>query len=259
MMLEVEGLRLVRGRRLVLEIPRFRVERGEVLAVVGPNGAGKSSLLQSVGLLVPATFERYRFDGRAVQLPAESLSLRRQMAMVMQDALLLDGSVLANAAMGLRLRGVGRAEAYRRARVWLERLGADHLAERHAWELSGGEAQRVSLARALAVAPRLLMLDEPFGSLDVLTRAALLKDLRPLLQEAGTTTLLVTHDVTEVATLADRMVVLEQGRLVQEGAPQEVFASPQSAMVQRMARMAAETAAALAPLAHRPRGKERSR
>jgi tungstate transport system ATP-binding protein len=247
-MLQVEGLRLQRGGRLILELPRFAVATGEVLALVGPNGAGKSSLLQSLALLTPATFQQYRFNGQPVRLPADSLALRRQMALIMQEALLLDTSVLENAAIGLRLRGVGRDKARGVAAEWLERLGVGHLAGRRARQLSGGEAQRVSLARALALAPRLLLLDEPFSALDVLSRTALLKELRPLLQQGDTTALLVTHDITEVAHLADRMAVLEEGRLVQEGTPQAVLAAPASPIVRRMAAIADETAAALAPL-----------
>lgn len=247
-MLHVEGLRLERGGRLILDLPRFDVAAGEVLAIVGPNGAGKSSLLQSLALLTPATFQHYRFDGKRARLPADTLALRRQMALVFQEALLLDTTVLANAASGLRLRGVARVEARATAAQWLERLGVGHLTGRQARDLSGGEAQRVSLARALALAPRLLLLDEPFSALDVLSRTALLKELRPLLKQGDTTAVLVTHDITEVAHLADRMAVLEEGRLVQEGTPQAVLSAPASAMVRQMAAIAAETAAALQPL-----------
>jgi tungstate transport system ATP-binding protein len=255
-MLDVEGLRLERGGRQILDLPAFAVRTGEVLAVVGPNGAGKSSLLQSLALLVPATFQRYSLDGRPVRLPAETLAIRRQMALVMQEALLLDTTVLENAASGLLLRGVPRQEAGRIAADWLERLGVGHLVARSARQLSGGEAQRVSLARALALAPRLLLLDEPFSALDVLTRTALLQELRPLLKQREMTALLVTHDVTEVAHLADRMAVLEEGRLVQEGTPQAVLAAPVSAIVKRMAGIAADMAAALTSLtqAQPPKG-----
>jgi tungstate transport system ATP-binding protein len=247
-MLSVEGLQLKRGGRLILDVPHFDVATGEVLALVGPNGAGKSSLLQSLALLTPATFQEYRFEGLPARLPANTLALRRQMALVMQEALLLDTTVLANAASGLRLRGVARGTARVTAAAWLERLGLGHLADRQARELSGGEAQRVSLARALAMAPRLLLLDEPFAALDVLSRTALLKELRPILKQGGTTAVLVTHDITEVAHLADRMAVLEEGRLVQQGTPQAVLAAPASPIVRRMAAIAVETAAALAPL-----------
>lgn len=175
------------------------------------------------------------------------------MALVLQEALLLDTTVLENAASGLRLRGVGKEQARERAAHWLERLGIGHLAKRPSHQLSGGEAQRVSLARALAMEPRLLLLDEPFAPLDVLTKGGLLKDLRRMLAETSATAILVTHDVTEVAHLADRLAVLEAGRLVQEGAPREVFAAPRSELVRQMALLAADTTAALSPII----GKER--
>ncbi len=252
MMLDVAGLRLQRGGQQVLDIPHLGVHAGEVLAVVGPNGAGKSSLLLSLALLIPADFASYSFGNLPARLPADALALRRQMAVVFQEPLLLHTTALANVAEGLRLRGVERTTAVDRAATWLDRLGVGHLARRSARELSGGEAQRVSLARALALSPRLLLLDEPFGSLDVLTRGDLLRDLRPLLRTNGTTTLLVTHDVGEVAHLADRVAVLEAGRLAQLGTPHNVFTSPATAMARRMAESAREMAAALSPLALAP-------
>lgn len=251
-MLDVTGLRLVRGGRTVLEIPRLQVERGEVLALAGPNGAGKSSLLLAVALLLPATFDGYRFAGEVVNPAAQALEIRRQMAVVLQEPLLLDGTALQNAASGLRLRGMGRREAEARAAAWLDRLGVGGLARRHARALSGGEAQRVSLARALTMTPRLLLLDEPFAPLDVLTRADLLRELRPMLRETGTTAILVTHDVTEIAHLADRLAVLEAGQLAQLGTPQGVLAAPATPLVRQMAGIARQTAAALTEIS--PKG-----
>lgn len=247
-MLEVAGLRLRLDGRPVLAIDRFGIAEGEVKAVVGPNGAGKSSLLLALALLLPARFDQYRFDHRPAQLPRDALALRRQMAVVFQEPLLLDSTVLGNVAQGLLLRGVAPGEADRRAAAWLERLGVQELSSRPARSLSGGEAKRVSLARALALSPRLLLLDEPFAALDVLTRGPLLSDLRAILREHATTALLVTHDITEVALLADRVAVMEAGRVVQEGEPAEVFADPQSGTARRMAQVADETAAALHPL-----------
>jgi len=254
-LLSVRGLNLNRGGRQVLTEIHLDVLEGELLAIVGPNGAGKSSLLQSLALLTPARFLSYAFAGRPLPLAggrpsrADGLALRRQLAVVFQEPLLLDATALENAASGLKLRGVNRKEALKRASAWLDRLGVGHLAGRHARELSGGEAQRVSLARALALSPRLLMLDEPFSPLDALTRSALLHDLRGMLAETGTTALLVTHDVTELAHLADRVLVLEAGRIVQAGTPAEVLAEPRTDLVRQMAAIARQTAAALTPLA----------
>lgn len=238
------GLRLVREGRAVLDIPTLEVREGEVLAVIGPNGAGKTSLLLSLALLLPADMD-YRFGGRPVRLPQESLALRRQMAVVFQEPLLLDTTVLENVVLPQRLRGVPRAEARSRAEEWLERLGVSHLARRHAHGLSGGEAQRVSLARALVTRPRVLFLDEPFASLDVVTRGDLLRDLPALLRAVGATALFVTHDFTEIPPIADRVAVLSGGRLVQIGTPREVFTRPAGELVSRLVRHAADLVRAL--------------
>lgn len=248
-MLEVRGLRFRREGRMVLEIPAFAVAEGQVVAIVGPNGAGKSTLLQAVGLLNRAQFDSYRFDGQQANLPRGGLVLRRKMAMVLQEPLLLDTTALENAASGLRLRGVERRVALERGAQWLERCGVGNLAGRLAHRLSGGEARRVSLARALALAPRLLLLDEPFSALDLLTRGDLVQDFRRLLRETSTAALLVTHDVTEMAELADRVAVLEGGRLAQEGTPAEVLANPGTSLVRKMSEVASRTAAALRDLA----------
>ncbi|HEY8347920.1 MAG TPA: ATP-binding cassette domain-containing protein [Symbiobacteriaceae bacterium] len=237
--LEVEDLKVYRGKRLVLDVPSLAVEEGEVLAVIGPNGAGKSTLLEALALLTPASMT-YRFGGRTVRLPDEALALRRQMAVVFQRPLLLDGTVFDNVALGLRLRRVPEAEVRQRVNTWLERFGVAHLARRHSWTLSGGEAQRVSLARALVLQPRVLFLDEPFGPLDVLTRSAILQDLRAILRSAGVTALFVTHDFTEIPPMADRVAVLMEGRIRQTGTPREVFARPADDAVRQLVRAAAD-------------------
>jgi tungstate transport system ATP-binding protein len=224
--IEVKDLTVRRGKRIVLSIPEFSVKDGEVLAVIGPNGAGKSTLLQALALLLPAEMT-YSFLGRHANLPADALALRRQMAVVFQEPHLLQGSVSNNVSVGMRLRGVSKGEASERASQWLKHFGVDHLATRHAKALSGGEAQRVSLARAFAMAPRVLFLDEPFRSLDVLARASLMPTLRAALRETKTTALLVTHDFAEVIPLADRLAVVLEGKVVQMAPPLEVFRRPQ--------------------------------
>lgn len=258
-MLAAYGLRVFREGRPVLEVPELEVAEGEVLAVIGPNGAGKSTLLQALALLLPAEME-YHFAGRRARLPREALALRRQMAVVFQEPLLLDATVLDNVALPLRLRGVPRREAVRRAALWLERLGVAGLAGRHGRHLSGGEARRVNLARALVAEPRVLFLDEPLASLDVITRGDLLRDLRPLLRSAGVTALFVTHDFTEIPAVADRVAVLRQGRLAQVGTPREVFTRPADGEVARLVRHAADLVQALggAPGGGDPAGARRA-
>lgn len=151
--------------------------------------------------------------------------------MVLQEPLLLDKTVVDNVALGLSLRGVGRAERERRASVWLERLGIAHLARRQARALSGGEAQRTSLARALVLEPETLFLDEPFSALDAPTRAGLVEQVAEIVRETGLTTVMVTHDRDEALALGDRVGVIMDGRLLQVGTPEAVFTTPVNAEV----------------------------
>jgi len=220
--------------RAALAVPALAVSEGEVLAVIGPNGAGKSTLLRVLGLLESPARGTVAFRGVVPRTDAERLVLRRRMASVFQEALLCDTSVAANVRLPLAFRGVGGAEAERRARPWMERLGIGHLADRPARTLSGGEAQRASLARAFVTAPEVLLLDEPFAALDPPTREALLDDLASLLSEARTTAIFVTHDRAEALRLGHRVAVLIDGRLAQVGPPPEVFGAPADLEVARL-------------------------
>ena len=213
-----------RAGRVVLEIPHLEVITGEVLAVVGPNGAGKSTLVQLMALLERPARGQVLFDGRPAS--GNALPYRRRMAVVFQEPLLLDTTVERNVRSGLALRGVPAQEQRRRSAEWLERFGIAHLAGRSARTLSGGEAQRTSLARALVLEPELLLLDEPFSSLDQPTRAALIDDLDRVLMTSRITTVFVTHDRSEALRLGDRVAVLMDGRIRQIGLPSEVFAAP---------------------------------
>ncbi len=200
------------GQRIVLDLPELRVTPGEVLAIMGPNGSGKSTLLHVAALLRrPQSGEVWITGERATRHTERTL--RRRTAMVLQEPLLFDVSVVANAASGLRFRGVPRRDAEHRARGWLEQFGVGHLAARNARTLSGGEAQRVSLARAFAVEPELLVLDEPFAALDPATREILVPELAVKLRETRTAAVIVTHDATDAVALADRLLVLVDGRI----------------------------------------------
>jgi tungstate transport system ATP-binding protein len=232
--LEARDLEVRRGPRTVLAVPTLSVARGEILAVIGPNGAGKSTLLRVLALLERPDRGTVRVAGAEPRTEAERLAWRRRMACVFQEPLLGRGSVLYNARLPCRLRGIPRAEADRRARTWLDRLGIGSLAERPVDGLSGGEAQRASLARAFAAAPEVLFLDEPFAALDAPTREALLDDLGRLLGETRTTTVLVTHDRAEALRLGDRIAVLLEGRLAQLGPPDAVFGAPADEAVARL-------------------------
>ncbi len=223
--LVLAGVEVRYGKRQALVVPELTVERGETLALMGPNGSGKTTLLHVAALLRRPDAGEVRIGDRRATRRATP-GLRRRLALVMQAPLLFDVGVLANAASGLRFRGLGRRAAEARAGEWLERFGVGHLAGRNARELSGGEAQRVSLARAFAVEPELLLLDEPFSGLDAPTRAALVPELGQRLRETGTAALVVTHDRAEALALADRLGVLLAGRLVQIGDPNDLLARP---------------------------------
>jgi tungstate transport system ATP-binding protein len=213
------------GDSTILDVSNLSVYSGQALAIIGPNGAGKSTLLRVMGLLEQPKRGRVCFQGQEVD-QRNVLPVRRRMASVFQQALLLNASVYENAALGLKLRGLNRRSAEQRVLPWLERLGIAHLARRKARVLSGGEAQRTSLARALALDPELLLLDEPFSALDHPTREGLLLDLETILHETGITTVFVTHDRNEAFVFGDRVGVLLGGRLLQVGATAEVFAHP---------------------------------
>jgi ABC-type sulfate/molybdate transport systems ATPase subunit len=217
------GLHVTDRGREVLAVGSLEVADGETLAVLGPNGAGKSTLLRALAHLEPrAARAEVLLDGEPVG-PAQ---LRTAVAAVLQRPVLQRASVLDNAAAGLRLRGTPRARARRLARPWLDALGIAHLADRHARTLSGGEAQRVAVARALAVESRVLLLDEPFAGLDATTRADLIADLRTALDRSTAAVVLVTHDRDEAAALAHRTALLLRGRIRQLGSTADVLDSP---------------------------------
>ncbi|WP_405852014.1 ABC transporter permease [Streptomyces sp. NBC_00090] len=205
---------------------------GTTIAVVGPNGAGKTTLLRALLGLTPRAHATLRLgDADVTTLPPH----RRQVAWVPQDGALFPHlSALSNTAYGLRAGGVPRAEARRAAQAWLDRLGVGHLAHRRPAQLSGGQAQRVALARALAARPRLLLLDEPLAALDQTTRAHVRHTLRTHLAGFGGVCLIVTHDPVEAVSLADRVLVLEDGRTLQDASPAEVSRHPRSPWVARM-------------------------
>ncbi|MCL6610640.1 MAG: ATP-binding cassette domain-containing protein [Peptococcaceae bacterium] len=220
--LEARDIILKKGSREILNVGRFALKEGETIAIVGPNGSGKSTLLQVMALLQQPAKGVVLFRGDPVNRK-NVLAFRRRMAVVFQESLLLKATVFENVAMGLRLRGCSGNEIAPRVNLWLDRLGVSHLAQRMPGFLSGGEAQRVSIARAMALNPEVLFLDEPFTSLDYPTRISLLKEMGGILKESKTTTLFVTHDYTEIPYLTGDAVVLEDGRIRHRGRASELF------------------------------------
>jgi molybdopterin-binding protein len=230
--LSLRGVRLGYPPGFTLEVDALDVRAAEVLAVIGPNGSGKSTLLRVLGLLERPEAGEVCVAGRVVDA-RDGLAERRRMATVFQESLLADTTVAANIALGLGFRGVRGSAAEGRVRRWLERFGLTALAGRPARTLSGGEAQRVALARALVPEPEVLLLDEPFASLDAPSRTALIADLGAVLRQDRVATVLVTHDRGEARALADRVAVLIGGRLRQLDATAAVFQAPASEEVAR--------------------------
>jgi len=224
-MIEIHELQVMRGGRIVLDVGHLQIEKNEVLAIVGPNGAGKSTLLLALARLIKPERGDIVFNSMPVAGESDH-AYRRRIALVLQDPLLFDTSVFDNVASGLRFRGLHKNDITPRVETWLERLGITHLKNRRANELSGGEGQRVSLARALVLAPELLLLDEPFGALDPPTRNRLLDDLRRILPESGTTTIFITHNLPEARQLAGRMAIIVSGRVRQIGSVNDILSSP---------------------------------
>jgi tungstate transport system ATP-binding protein len=223
--LNVKDLVVKRGEQNVLQVSSLDIQQGEVLAVIGPNGAGKSTLLLVLARLLLPSSGQISFRGSPMEHENE-LTYRRRIALVLQEPLLMHQSVFDNVAAGLKFRGLPRNEIKNRTNEWLERLDISHLHNRPAHRLSGGEAQRASLARAFALQPELLLLDEPFSALDAPTRSRLLQDLHALLAQTSITTIFITHDLDEALLLGDRVAVLLGGVLRQVGRPQDVFTAP---------------------------------
>jgi len=205
----------------------FRVNAAETVCLLGPSGSGKSTLLHIIAGLERADSGRILWDKEDISsMPAHL----RRFGLVFQDyALFPHLNVLENVAFGLRMQGYSRAESSALARETLERVRLRGFESRRVTDLSGGEQQRVALARALAPRPRLLMFDEPLGALDRALRETLLSELREILHEAQAPAIYVTHDQEEAFALADRLILLRDGRVIQDGAPSEVYARPVSA------------------------------
>ncbi|MDH4132697.1 MAG: ABC transporter ATP-binding protein [Gemmatimonadota bacterium] len=234
LVIEARRLEARYGSRTVVSVDRLLLASGQTLALLGPNGAGKSSLLRLLALLErPRRGELSLFGEAVTGQERQGLRLRRRMATVFQAPLLTSGSVFDNVARGLRFRGLEPTVVWDRVDQWLRRFGIAHLAGQEARTLSGGEAQRVSLARAFAVEPEILFLDEPFASLDQHGREALALELEEVLRRSRIATVLVTHDRSEALMLADEVALLMDGAVRQIGSVRDVLAHPADADVAR--------------------------
>jgi tungstate transport system ATP-binding protein len=218
------GLKKSFGKRTVLDVEHIEVRPSSTLAVVGPSGAGKSTLLALLGLLEKPDAGEVRLDGRVVD--SRDRRTRMRFAAAFQSPYLFKGTIADNVAYGLKLRGVGSSERARRVSAVLQRVGLDGWEPRSALTLSGGEAHRVALARALVLDPEVLFLDEPLSSLDPLLKGRLANDFSRILHEGGVTTVYVTHDQNEATAIADDMAVMREGRIVASGCIDDVMGLP---------------------------------
>lgn len=224
-MLQISDLLINRNGRSVLQVNSLDIQRGETLTVVGPNGSGKSTLLLALARLLKPSRGEIHYAGKSLKQLNE-LEYRRKISYVFQAPLLMDMTVEQNVALGLRFRGTNREETQRRVTEWMKQLGVESLAKRRASQLSGGEAQRVSLARAFVLEPELLLLDEPFSALDPPTRSRLIQDLYDLLEGTHRTAVFVTHNLSEAAKLSHRIAVIIGGVLRQVGTAEQIKSHP---------------------------------
>jgi tungstate transport system ATP-binding protein len=224
--LTLKGVSVERAGVPVLSIPSLSIARGETVSLIGPNGAGKTTLLKALCCLIRPREGEIMFRGRRIGTEYPLARYRRQVTMVFQEPLLFDTTVFGNVAAGLRFRGMKGPEIEAVVTENLKLFGIDHLSHRSARKVSGGEAQRVSLARAFAVKPEILALDESFSSLDPPTREALVRDLESVLKRSGATAVLATHDRMEALQLSRRIAVMDKGRIIQLASPVEVMNHP---------------------------------
>ncbi|MCX7857859.1 MAG: ABC transporter ATP-binding protein [Deltaproteobacteria bacterium] len=230
-LLKAENLKIEIRGKTILDVKNLEVNDNEVLCVIGPNGAGKTSLLMALSLLIKPVKGRLFYKGKEVGKELDIISFRRRMSLVLQEPLLLDTTVFENVASGLKIRGLKKKEIKERTEKYLDFFKIKELKERNAHTLSSGEAQRVSLARAYATEPDILLLDEPFSSVDTHTKESLIQDFLRLREIVSTGVIFATHDREEVLRLADRLCVLKEGHIVDVGKVEEVMNDPKDEWV----------------------------
>jgi tungstate transport system ATP-binding protein len=226
--MELKNLTYKAQNREILHIPQFAIGAGEFLGIMGPNGAGKSTLLKQLTFLVKPTSGEMLYRGEALPSGGAPLELRRKFSIALQQSLLLDGTVSYNIAIGLTLRKVPKAIIKEKVAHWLELFGISHLAKKNALYLSGGEAQRVNLARAMIIEPEILFLDEPFSALDFPTKIKLMEDFKEIISETNTTAVFVSHDLMEINYLTNRLAIIVGGEIKQSGPTPLVLEHPNS-------------------------------
>lgn len=223
--LEIKNIEHCYGERKVLEVPELSVEEGECVVIFGPNGSGKSTLLRVMSLMEKPTRGTIFYEGKEVN-NRNSLEIRRRFALLLQKPVFFQGTVVKNIIYGLNVRGFSSEEIEERLEKVTSLFSLDGLLSRRREELSGGEAQRVNLARAFILEPEILFLDEPFSALDAPTREEVISELKRVIKKTGQTTVFVTHHREEAAFLGEKVVILLEGKVYQQGAVEEVFSKP---------------------------------
>ncbi len=213
----------VQGRNIV-DVERFSIDAGENVAIIGENGSGKSSFVKLIALLQQPSSGNIYYRGNLCGM--KSLDIRREISTVFQEPLLLKGTVYDNVALGLKIRKVPKPLIREKVDRWLETFNISHLKKQNVRGLSGGESQRVSLARAMVTEPRLLILDEPFSSLDAPARAGIVQDFCEVLRKSSLATIFITHNVTEIPLMSDRVCVFDGGKIIEEGPPARILNYP---------------------------------
>lgn len=224
--LEARNIRVENRGVVILDVASLLVQEDEVLSIIGSNGAGKTTLLQRLAMLQKLRHGEIIYRGKRVGPDISVNSYRRSVTMVFQETLLFDTTVFENVASGLRFRHANKEEIEKTVIDNLELFGVSHLKNRSVRTLSGGEARRVSLARSFAVKPDIIFLDEPFAALDPPTHESIVTDLSHVLRRSGTTTIFATHDRSEALRLSDRICVMNRGKILQVGTPDEIMNRP---------------------------------
>ncbi|MEH7333202.1 ATP-binding cassette domain-containing protein [Neobacillus drentensis] len=227
-LIELKNITFTAQHKTILDIPHFQIHPGEFLGIMGPNGAGKSTLLKLLSFLERSSSGEILYRGQVITKGNAPLDLRRRFSIALQQSLLLDGTVYQNIAIGLKLRKISKVEIKEKVEHCLNLFGISHLAKKNALHLSGGEAQRVNLARAMIVEPEILFLDEPFSALDFPTKIKLMEDFKQIISETKTTAVFVSHDLMEVNYLTNRLAIIVNGEVKQSGPTPMVLEFPNS-------------------------------
>ncbi|WP_066065721.1 ABC transporter ATP-binding protein [Neobacillus soli] len=227
-LIELKNITFDAQNKTILDIPEFEIHDGEFLGIMGPNGAGKSTLLKVLAFLENQSSGEILYRGQVIPAGSPPLELRRKFSIALQQSLLLDRTVYHNIAIGLTLRKVAKKHIKEQVAHWLELFGISHLAKKNALYLSGGEAQRVNLARAMIVEPKILYLDEPFSALDFPTKIRLMEDFKHIIEASQTTAVFVSHDLMEINYLTNRLAIIVNGKVKQVGPTPRVLEHPNS-------------------------------